>query len=231
MKKLASILSVVLIAALLMPAALADGDDRLITVTGSASVTVAADTAVVSLGVETTADNVTAAMQENADRVSAVLAALKAEGIAEGDLVTERFYINTVYDYSSIDARIKGYSVSNGLQVTVRDMTQVGHIIDTAFTAGANQCNGVSVTSTQAAQASDQALKAAVAEGQRRAQLLAEAAGVTLGRLISISENNAGFAREVYSSTKSVANADMGTQIIADGLDYSATVVLVFELK
>ena len=229
MKKILSVLAALLIAALLIPSALAD-DDRTITVTGTASVTVQADTAIVSLAVETTADNVTDAMRENAERITAVLDALKAEGIPEADLVTESFYINTVYDFNSIESRIKGYSVTNGLSVTVRDMSQVGHLIDTAFTAGANQCNGVRVTSTKAGEASDQALADAIAEGRRRAGLVASAAGGSLGRLLSVSENSSGFARETYASAKAVMNADMGTQIIADGLDYSAAVVLVFEM-
>ena len=225
-------LSALLLAVLLLTAAAfaEDAPARRITVQGQATVMAAADTAIVSLGVETTAASVTDAMTENAARIEAVLTALKAAGPAENDLYTERFYISTVYDYSSIESRIIGYTVSNGLSVTVRDMAQVGSLIDQAFAAGANRCDGVSVSSTKAGEASDQALVAAIAEGHRRAELVAAATGDTLGALISVTESGSGYVSMEYSA-KGVANADMGTQIIAEGLSYTATVTLVFEVK
>lgn len=237
MKHITRAICALLILCLAMTAACAEEPARTLTVTGSAAVTVPADMAIVRLGVETNAKDVTTAMAENAERIQAVIEALKNAGIAEEDIVTERFYISTLYDYSSYssltgtEGRIKGYSVTNGLSVTVREITKAGSIIDTAFQAGANQCNGIEAATSSAGEAADRALAKAIAEGKRRAELMAAAAGKTVGELLSISDSGYVSSRAVYTYDEAAKNSAMGTQIIADGLDYSATVTMVFELK
>ena len=229
MKRIICLLLALSLAALLPLAALAD-EDRTITVIGEAHVSVPADIAVVSLGVETTAGVVAEATSANAAAIDQVLAALTSAGIDRKDIVTDYFYVDTIYDYSVEESANRGYQVRNTLSVTVRKLEEVGKVIDLALAAGANSCSGISFQCSQAAAAGDEALTAAVAEGRRKAQLLAEAAGLSLGKLLTITESYA------YSSGVSFAKnanyaAEASTTILADLLDYSATVTLCFELK
>lgn len=224
---------ILLALALMLPnLALAEGDKPTVTVTGSATVSVPADYAVVSLAVETCEKAVADALTGNAQRISQVLAALEQAGIPAADIVTDRFYIYTQYDYSAYSedgsALIRGYQVSNALSVTVRDLAQVGSVIDTAIGAGANACSGIAFYSNASAQANDDALLAAVAEARRKAALVAAACGKTLGDMLSLTEEGGYSAGVRYAKS---AALDAGTQIMAEGLDFTASVSATFALE
>jgi len=240
MKHILTVLTALLLAAALLPAAALaeEAPLRTLTVRGTATVTVPADTAVISLGVETSAQNVADASAQNARRIDAVLAALAEAGIAQEDIKTDYFYVNTLYDYSSFDEnggnRIKGYQVTNGLSVTVRTLEDAGKVIDIALQAGANACNGISFRSQQAGEANDDALVSAIAEGRRKAELMAKACGMTLGSLVTITENSGTYGGVLFAKGEAEtveAAMDRGTQIISNGLDYTATVIMTFEMK
>ena len=221
------ILLLALAAALLPLSALAQkGTPATVTVNGSATVSVPADYAKVNLGVETSAAAVADALKENAARIDAVLAALRGAGIAAEDIVTDRFYVYTQYDYA--EGRTRSYQVSNALTVTVRDLAQIGSVIDLAMDAGANTCGGITFYSNAADQAADEALAAAIAEARRRAILAAEAGGMTLGRLVSLQEGGG-----AYNGVRLAKSADLGagTQILAEGLDFTAQVSATFEMQ
>ncbi len=233
MKKLISLL-LALCVALALPVLSMAEEDRTITVTGKATMTVAADTAVISLSVETVKATVAEATSENAQAMEKVLQSLYALGLAEKDVTTENYYVMTMYDYDSGESFIRGYSVTNSLSVTVRDLTQVGTVIDTAFAAGVNSCGGVSFRASTANEYNDEVLKAAIAEGRRKAALVAEAAGVSLGKVISVTESFGTYSGAAFyqntRSAKADAMMEAATAIMADGLDLSATVTIVFEI-
>ena len=226
------LLFLALVLCLLPLGGLAESGVPTVTVTGSATVSAAADYAVVSLGVDTVRKAVSDAMAENAAHIDAVLAALKNAGIDEKDIATDRFYVYTQYDYGAVTEDggnpIRGYQVSNALSVTVREISAVGSVIDVAISAGANACNGITFYSSQAGSANDDALTAAIAEGHRKAELAAKASGMRLGNLVSLTESSGTYNGVRYAKA-AVADAG-GTQIIADGLDFSATVVMTYEL-
>lgn len=204
-----------------------------LTVQGSATVTLEADWAQVTLGVVTLADTVDEASASNAAALQAVVDALTASGIATGDMVTDSYDVSAQYDYQygKIGDRqtITGYQVSNMLRVSVRQLDQLGSVIDLAMKAGANECYGVSFESTKAAEAGDQALTLAVAEGARKASLTAQASGKTLGRLTEIVEQPESY-QGVTLTADAVADS-AGTTILADGLSFSATVTMTYELN
>lgn len=234
------ILSVLLVCCVALLPALAAAEAGTLTVTGTATVTVEADTAVVSIGVETVDKDVSAAASSNAAKMDAVVAALKALGIDEKDIVTSHYFVSTLYDYSASDGEtvpVRGYQVSNSLSVKVRDITQTGAVIDTALKAGANACNGISFTSGAAGEACDQALTAAIAEARRKAALAAEACGGTVGRIVELKEGYGSYGGVTMNKRTAAAGAmveeaaDAGTAIIADGLQFSATVTLTVEIE
>ncbi len=219
--------------------ALSFADPGTVTVTGTATVTVEADAAVVVIGVETMDKDVSAAASANAVKLDAVIEALKALGIDEKDIHTDHYYVSTLYDYSSADpdgVPVRGYQVTNSLSVKVRDINRTGEVIDTALKAGANACNGISFTSSAAGEACDQALAAAVAEARRKAALVAEACGGKLGRIVELKEGYGSYSGVAMASRMAKGDAveeaqDAGTAIMADGLQFSATVTLTVEIE
>ena len=84
--------------------------------------------------------------------------------------------------------RIVGYTVSNSVTVTVRDLAQLGPVLDAVVSSGVNQMNGLSFSIAEPEPLRNEARKMAVAEARTRAELYAQAAGVSLGRILSISE-------------------------------------------
>lgn len=202
-------------------------------VTGSAQVTVEADRAQMTLGVVTKAPTVEEASTQNAQTLAAVIEALKAAGVEEGDMVTDNYSVSAQYDYSygKIDGEqaIAGYQVSNLLRVTVTDVSRLGTLVDVGMKAGANECYGITFQSTHAAEANDQALQAAVAEGARKAKLMAAAAGHDLGELLSLEENSGSYTGVAYAVAMDAGSR--GTTILADGLTFTATVTMTYEMR
>lgn len=233
MKKL---LSVILILALLLPcAALAEtvavANDATITVTGSASVSLKADYARISVGVSTKDKTVEAAAKQNNAAIFAVIEALKEAGVAEEDIATSNYSVYAEYDYASMGGQtLSGYNVTNQLTVIIRDMEHIGATLDKATAAGANNIYNIEFLSTKADEAQDEAIVYAVQDAMRRAQLLAGAAGLNLGGIKSISDSTAsyGIVTRTYASK---LDAAAGNSILPDDTSVSASVTLVFELK
>ncbi len=202
-----------------------------ITVTGSASVTLKADHARVSVGVSTSDATVEAATEKNNAAIHAVIEALKATGIPEADIVTSSYTVNPEYDYTTGTSVLSGYNVTNQLTVVIRDMAHIGATLDKATAAGANSIYNIEFLSTESAAAQDEATAYAVQDAIRKAKLLADAAGLTLGGITSISETTGG----VYVTARSYqskATADAAANsILPNNASVGATVTIVFELQ
>ena len=233
MKKL---LSIILVLALLLPCiALAEtvavANDATITVTGSASVTLKADYARISVGVSSKAATVEQAANENNAAIYAVIEALKEAGVAEEDIATSNYSVYAEYDYASFGGqKLTGYNVTNQLTVIIRDMEHIGATLDKATAAGANNIYNIEFLSTKADEAQDEATVYAVQDAMRRAKLLASAAGLNLGGIKSISDTVASYGI-VTRSYASKLDAAAGNSILPDDTSVSASVTIVFELK
>lgn len=235
MKKLLALVMALMLFALpalsLAEAPVAVADGATITVTGSASVTLKADYAQVSVGVSTTAETVQKASEENNAAIFTVIAALKEAGIAEEDIATSNYSVHAEYDYSSFGGqKLTGYNVTNQLTVIIRDMEHIGATLDKATAAGANSIYNIQFLSTKADEAQDEATVYAVQDAMRRAKLLADAAGLKLGGIKSISDSTSGWvvSTRTYSSK---LDAAAGNSILPDDTSVSASVTIVFELK
>lgn len=161
-----------------------------LSVNGHAEVSLAPDIAYVTIGVHTQASDVSQAVSQNADQVASVMEALAALGVAQEDMQTSNFnlYTGDTYDPATgLPSGEKTYTVDNNVNVTVRDLANMGSLLDEAISAGANSIWGVTfdVDDKEAAQtqARDMAMQNAVSE----AQGLAQVAGVSLGNVLSIS--------------------------------------------
>ena len=160
----------------------ADGDktaERSVSVSASGSVSAVPDIATISAGVITEADTARDALSRNNTTMAKLIDGLKAAGIAAKDIQTSSLNVAPRYVQAK-DGRpstVSGYSVSNQVRVTVRDIKKLGDILDQAITLGANQMHGIAFEVSNAETLKDEARKIAMENARRRAQLYATAAG------------------------------------------------------
>lgn len=147
------------------------------------------DIATISLGVMTEGDTAQAAMQANAQRMNAVLAALKRGGIAERDVQTSSLNLSPRYQYvENLPPKLIGYQASNQVTVTVHDLKKLGQAVDATVNAGANQVQGISFGLDDPTAAENAAREQAVKALAAKAELYARATGHRVARLVTLSE-------------------------------------------
>jgi uncharacterized protein YggE len=201
-----------------------------VTALGSASVTLTPDMATFTAGVSTQDTLVTNAQSANSEAMASVLASLKAMGIANEDLQTENYSVNPVYDYQSDDySTPTGYTVTNTVTVTVRDLDQLPSLLDAAIAAGANETYGVDFSSTQYNDAYNQALQAAVQDALRKAGLMAQAMNYEIGTVRSLEETGDVYSTNVKSMEYAL-DSSAGTQIETGTISVTANVTAVVEM-
>ena len=155
---------------------------------------IAPDMATISLGVMTEGKTAAEAMQANAARMNAVMAALRRGGIAEKDIQTSGLSLNPQYRYvQNQPPQLTGYQASNMVTVTVNDLARIGQAVDATVSAGANQVHGVSFGLKDRTAAENAAREAAVRALQAKAELYARATGHRIARLVSLTEGGGGY--------------------------------------
>ncbi len=169
---------------------------RTVTVTGSSTVKTAPDEAVVSLGVQTHGSNAENAMQENATRMAAVFRALAGLGIGKDQIATTDVSLWPSYDNSG--SSVTGYDASNSVDVTIRDMSKVGRVIDAAVAAGSNLTGGIRFQVSDENAGTTDALAAAVADAKRQAEALAAAGDASLGQIVTINSSTTSSEPPIY---------------------------------
>jgi uncharacterized protein len=162
-------------------------------VSGEGSIAVPPDYAEITSGVTTRATTGREATDANSKQMAAVNAALRNAGIAQNDVQTVRFSVSPVYGPPPPNSapKLVGYSVSNQVRVKVRQIAKVGEILDALIAAGATDAGSVQFLHSDASRALDQARQAAIADARRKAEIYAQAAGLTLGAVAWISEEPA----------------------------------------
>ena len=198
------------------------------------------DLAVFNAGVTTQAKTAAAALAENAERMNAVIAALKQSGIADRDIQTSNLSVNPVYGQPRADANgnvtgepvIMGYQASNQVEVKQRKIGNYGKTIDTLVSAGANQVSGPAFQLDQPDAASDEARIDAMKKARARADLYAKAAGMTVRRILTISEGG-GYAPQpmvMYARADKMMAGSAPSPVSAGELQIGANVTVTFEL-
>jgi uncharacterized protein YggE len=180
-----------------------------IVVAGEGTVSVAPDYAEITAGVTTKAKTAKEAADANAKLMSAVIAALVDGGIAKKDIQTSQFSVQPVYTttQANTEPKLTGFSASNQVTVTIRQIDNVGEIADRLVSAGATNIGNLTFLHSDMSKLLDQARESAVADARRKAELYARASGVTLGRVVLINENStyAPFAKAVRSAAFAAA--------------------------
>jgi uncharacterized protein len=206
-------------------------NDRWVEVSGEGSVSAAPDFARVNLGVTSTGKTAGEAMTANAKAANALVSLIKADGVAPADIQTSAVSISPMFSRPSPGQEtaptISGYSVSNNITVTVREIPRLGALLDKAVGVGANSIYGISFGHNDVSDLLDQARPLAVADARRKAEIYAASGGAKLGRLMALTEQG-GFQPPVAFSR---ALAAAPTPIEAGEDRLTLTVTTRFELK
>ena len=213
-----------------------DNKDR-ITISGEGKVTAKPDVALVSIGVISESVTVAQAQKDNTDKMNSIISALKSQfSIADKDIQTSNYSINPKYDWSTHVQRIVGYSVSQNVNVKVRNFEKIGDIIARAGELGSNNVNGPSFTIDDPEVYRAQAREKAIAQAKEKADTLANQVGIKLGRIVNFSEGSAGGyypvpMMDTLSSGEMMAKSVAAPTIESGSQDVQVSVSVSYEIK
>ena len=208
-------------------------------VTGVGRMTAAPDIATISGGVEAVAKTVPEALGMAAEAMDALMKALTARGIDERDIQTTRFSIYPEYQYDRDKDRseLVGYRVNNQISVAIRNLDQVGMVIDDMVGAGGDlaRFNGIHFGLDDPKPLEVEARKLAVEDMTAKAMQLADNAGVSLGDLVFISESIGASPRVddvlEYATLKAVRSTAVDSPISGGELSVTIAVQGVFNME
>lgn len=211
--------------------AFAGESDAKITVTGQGQVATAPDMATVTLGVSAFDAEASKALKQNSALMTKVFETIKAAGVEPKDIQTSQLNLNPRWERNNGNnqPKIIGYDAVNTVVVRVRDLTDLGIVLDNIATAGANRIQGISFGVQNPRPLVDEARKRAVADAKSKAELYTDAAGVKLGAVLSISETGGGGRPRQMARGMEMAMADAVP--IAEGeVSLSAQVTIVYAI-
>ena len=204
-------------------------------VNGLGKVSVMPDLGILQLGVEAQADTVVTAQSQAATAMNAVIAALKANGVADKDIQTRYFSINKVtrWDDEKSTEIVIGYRVSNTVTVKVRAMDKMGAVIDDVAEAGGDltRINSISFTVEDPTNYEKEAREKAMADAKAKAEQLAALGGINLGKPTYISESNYSYPTPVYYESRDAAGMSKETPIVAGEMDITVNVQVTYSIK
>jgi uncharacterized protein YggE len=210
-----------------------------ITVTGDGEMKAAPDVAYLNLAVETRAATAKEAQAANAKQFEALKKVLfTTYKMDQKDVQTTGFYVQPQYRYNEKDGtnKITGYVATHSVQITTRDLANIGKLFDDLSAAGANRIDGVQFDTEKKEQYEAQALEKAVANAKVKAEALAKAAGRQLKGVISIAQNGTNAQPLIYDKmqvmNESAASADRAATSVQTGqITVSAGITVVFEMQ
>ena len=196
------------------------------------AVTRVPDVAVINAGVVTQSVDAKSAMSGNAAAMASVLAALRKAGVAERDMTTAQIGLTAQYRYAeNRPPVVTGYQASNSITVRFRDITKSGAILDALVAAGANQINGPTLAIDKPESALDEARVNAIKTARTRADLYAKAAGLTVKRIVTISESSDMTGPMPIMVSRSMAvSAAPKTEVVPGEQEVGVSVSVTFEL-
>lgn len=205
---------------------------RLISTNGVGKVYLVPDIAYVYIGVHSQADNVAAALSQNNSQAQAITSTLKELNIASEDIQTTAFNVYPQQTYGpngEVTAPI--YVVDNQVYVKVRDLQNLGGLLDAVIRSGANTINGITFDVQDHASAEAEARKIAVEDAKAKASELANLAGVQLGDLYGINISSSGSPMPVYEAKGGVGGGAASVPVAAGQLMIEVDANLTYLIK
>ncbi len=217
------------------PALSASAETPTLSVVGSGQADLVPDIAYIYVGVHTELPSASEAMSENNAQTQKMIEALTSFGVDAKDIRTTNFSIWPFDKYdpaTGVSTGEKYYSVDNTVYVTVRDLDTLGDLLDTVIAAGANTVNSIQFDVADKDAALKQARADAIADAQAKAEELAEAAGMSVGAIRSISFTDSQYY-PVYEGRGGGGGGDAASAVpINPGqLTFNVTVSVSYELK
>ncbi len=202
-----------------------------IAISAEGKVTALPDIATISVGVQTENKAVSAAQKENSTKMNAIIEKVKSFGVASEDIKTSNYSIYPQYDYVNGRQIERGYMVTQNIDVKVRNLDKIGDILAAVGDLGANQVGGVSFTIDEPEDLRQQARLKALEAAKKKAQALADAAGVKLGKVVGFSENEGYVPSPMYYAKDAAMGMGGGTPSIQSGSqDVIVNVTVLYEI-
>lgn len=208
-----------------------------ISVTGSAGKEVMPDKVILTLSVVTEGRDAKIVQDQNKEKMNAVMRALEEAGLNDKDIETTQY---TLYPWSEWDSTIqksvnKGYRVENMVQVTLKDISRAGEILDIAVKGGVNMVNNVAFMLSEAKEkeVKDELVKEASSQARAKAENLAKGLGVSVGKVLVVTETSYNPGPWYYNtfSKESVMIDNAPTPINPQNVKVSLQVNVDFEIE
>lgn len=171
-----------------------DAQRDTITLSGEGKVTAIPDIATVTVGVNTERRTVADAQNENTSQMNAILERMKELGIADEDIRTSRYNVYPVYDWRDGTRYDRGFSVDQAVTVKIRDLSTSGDVLAAATELGANQVSGLNFTIDDPEALKQEARLEAIEKAKQKAEAVADAADIKLGKMVGFSESGGNVA-------------------------------------
>lgn len=203
-----------------------------ITVTGEAQVTAEPDMAILSVGATAQAETAVEAMNQTSQALETVMARLTDQGIAARDMQTSSLSLNQRERYDNAQNRVveRWFEARNILTVRVRDLSTLSDTLGLVLEDGANTLNGLSFALQDPERIQEQARRAAVEDAMAKAALYAEAAGVSLGAVLSIRDTAEPVMRGAVVPQRAMMADAAPVPVAAGEIDARAQVTMQFSL-
>jgi uncharacterized protein YggE len=208
-------------------------DHSTIVASGTGRVALAPDLADLRLGVSVSRPTVDAARAEAGRLMDAILAAVDGAGVARRDVRTALLSVQPRYDYRDNKApTLTGYELANVVEVTVRDLARLGDVVDGTLAAGATSMDGLSFRIADPTEAEREARVLAMAQARSRADVLAEAAGLTIDGVAEVIEGAAGQPPGPRpKAERMMMAADVATPVEAGSLEIAVAVTVTYRAR
>lgn len=204
-------------------------------VSGEGKSTAVPDVAKVSFGVQENGATLSQVQDSVNKKSQSMVATLKKLGIEEKDIKTTSYNVYPHSDYQANPPKITGYQVSINYEVTIRKIENINEAMTTIVASGANLVGGVTfeLSDSAKAKALDEARQNAVTEAKKNAEGLAKSSGVTLGKIINVSENQTNVPRPVSLTAKASGGEMVAAQpdIQPGTTEIDLTVSLSYEIR
>ena len=214
---LGNVLSATALCLVLAPATLADDPVAQVHVSGKAEAAVAPDMAILDLTVMREAPTARDALDANSRAMADVIEAMREAGVEERDLQTSNFSIQPRYIYpqprNEKPPQLVGYTVRNSLQVKVRNLSDLGPLLDESVSLGVNEGGSVQFANEDPSAAIAEARSQAVKNAMAKAKTMAEAAGVGLGKVLELSERTHMPSPQNYRMERAMAAGAMADAV------------------
>ncbi|MGA9097540.1 MAG: SIMPL domain-containing protein [Methanotrichaceae archaeon] len=230
------LLGSVLLMAMAFPGSAADiNNASKITVQGQGNVYAAPDQAIIVLGVETRNTSASVAAAQNAELMNKTVNALLTAGINKSNIQTSTYSLSIPTENDQIATAQTGnttkppeFVATNQVTVTTNNTQGVGRILDAAIASGSNSVQSISFQLKDSNPQMDKALTLAIEDAQRKAQVMAKAAGVKLGRVLEISS---GYSYAAPTARYDVLSAAASTPVLPGQMEVTASISMTYEIS